>query len=129
MYALLMAVTERSEEAVRFAKRALQWDPLSLDANRFLAYIYYLTRRYDEAVEQSRRLREKEPNYFPATWTIGMVAAHKGDYDTCDFRLAARPRPGGQRPHLRSGARLVSRAGGPHGRGTVHPCRLQEAPG
>ena len=82
MYALLMAVTERRKEAVRFAKRALQWDPLSLDANRFLAYIYYLTRRYDEALEQSRRLREKEPNYFPATWTIGMVAAHKGDYDT-----------------------------------------------
>ena len=82
MYALLMAVTERRKEAISFAKRALQWDPLSLDANRFVAYIYYLTRRYDEAAELSRQLRQKEPNYFPATWTIGMVAAHKGDFDT-----------------------------------------------
>src|SRR5262249_15218476 len=51
-FALGLATAGRSNEAIREIERARELDPLSLVINTDFGWIYYLGRRYDEAITQ-----------------------------------------------------------------------------
>ncbi|MCH7886468.1 MAG: guanylate cyclase [Candidatus Marinimicrobia bacterium] len=53
LYALYLAAVGRLDEAVKEAKIALELDPVSLNVSLTAARIFYYSRRYDKAVDQS----------------------------------------------------------------------------
>ena len=79
-YASYLASLGRSEEAIEEAKRAQKLDPISLIINAAMAWDYYLARRYDDAIEQSRNTLELDPNFFPAHRYLGLAYEQKAMY-------------------------------------------------
>ena len=61
-----LVCTGRPEEAVAAIDTARRLDPLSLIINADAAHIRYFARRYDEAVEQSRRTLQMNPDFQEA---------------------------------------------------------------
>jgi adenylate cyclase len=67
----LLASLGRFDQAILEVKRGLELDPLSLPINGALGRIYYLARRYDEAIEQLRKTLEMNPDFYYAHWILG----------------------------------------------------------
>ncbi len=61
-------------------KRAIELDPFTPIFNASLAWWYYLGRRNDEAIAQSKRTIEIAPNHFFAYWVLGLAYAVQGAY-------------------------------------------------
>ncbi len=61
-YGYFLAYLGRFEEAVRAAQRAVDIDPLDERIRRFLGWVYYHARRYDEAIEIFARVIKAYPN-------------------------------------------------------------------
>jgi tetratricopeptide (TPR) repeat protein len=57
-YSEFLADAGRFDEAIREAKLAQQIAPTSRQGNHSLAYVFYMARRYVEAIEQSRKTLE-----------------------------------------------------------------------
>jgi DNA-binding SARP family transcriptional activator len=80
-YAEYLAAVGRFSEAIAQAKRAQEFDPLSLISNTDVGWMLYYARRYDEAVEQYRKTLELDPNFLLAHLQLGQVYIQKGMYD------------------------------------------------
>lgn len=72
-YAMVQAELGRPEEAVEELELMLESDPLSLDARSWLSVMLYLSRKFDQALEQARRNMEMEPEYFVTYDVAGQV--------------------------------------------------------
>ena len=68
----------RHEETVAEAKKALALDPVSLAVQTNLAITYYRVGRYDEAVEEARRVLHIDTNYAHAHYVLGRAYVQKG---------------------------------------------------
>ncbi|MFN2477331.1 MAG: winged helix-turn-helix domain-containing protein [Chthoniobacterales bacterium] len=66
------------DRGIAEGSRALELDPLSLAINTDLAQNYLMARRYDEAVEQSRKTLAIDPRFYPAHWMLGEALQMKG---------------------------------------------------
>lgn len=77
-YSFYPAALGRSNEALAEAKRALDLDPASPGMNQDLALQLYYARRFDEAIEQFRKVLEMD--YRDAHAGLGSVFAAKGMY-------------------------------------------------
>jgi tetratricopeptide (TPR) repeat protein len=77
-YAMYLTLMGRSEEAAIEIKRALQLDPLSLIINSTSAWIYYIERRYQQALQQCERTIELDPNFPPSRYIAGMICEKLG---------------------------------------------------
>jgi TolB-like protein/DNA-binding winged helix-turn-helix (wHTH) protein/Tfp pilus assembly protein PilF len=80
-YAIYLAVVGRSEEAIIEAKKARSLDPVSLEANLWLASVYMKTRRFDESIAQFRHVLSVDPGNGIANYQLPWVLAFKGKYD------------------------------------------------
>ncbi len=67
-FSTILAQEGRFEESLGLNQRLLDQDPVATLPNRDRAVILYLARRYPEAVEQSRKALELDPN-FPPTYS------------------------------------------------------------
>ena len=63
----------RSAEAAAELERAHELDPLSLIINVALGWIYYLGRRYDDAIERLLKTLELDPNFVHARFCLGLA--------------------------------------------------------
>jgi serine/threonine-protein kinase len=76
---------------------ALRIDPLSLDIGVTLAYVLCLERRFDDAVEQCRRVLDLEPAFEAAYLQRGQAQTAAGEFDeairSCEraWRLGRNP--------------------------------------
>jgi DNA-binding winged helix-turn-helix (wHTH) protein len=79
---------DRGIDAIRMAH---QLDPLSLVISTDVGEIYYLARRYDEAVAHLSRALEMDRNFVRAHETLGLVYVQKGMYAAAikEFQEAA----------------------------------------
>jgi TolB-like protein/predicted Ser/Thr protein kinase len=78
-YATLhLRTLSRWDEAFAQMKEALVLDPLGLETNNGLAYTYYWARRYDDAIQQARKMLEIDPNYSGAHDLLADVYERKG---------------------------------------------------
>jgi TolB-like protein len=68
-------------EAVAELELALGWDPLSISARSHLGAVLLLWRRYDEAMEQARRLLELEPRAYWGHALTGSCFRDQGIFD------------------------------------------------
>jgi TolB-like protein/Tfp pilus assembly protein PilF len=63
-YAALLAVTERRQQAIVEARRALETDPLSIPINNILGQMYMFAGQWDRAIQQYRQTIEMDPRVW-----------------------------------------------------------------
>ena len=71
----------RSADAVAYARQTLEQDPLSLDLNTRLAMFLYFAREFDEAIEVTEWVLERDPSYSDAKIWLAHAFAHAGRID------------------------------------------------
>ena len=77
-YGDFLANTGRLQAGMREVKRAQILDPLSLIVNTTFGWQYYLSRDYDQAVEQLRRVLDIDPKFVSARRKLEGVYAQMG---------------------------------------------------
>ena len=77
-YPFYLSSRGQSQEAVTVAKSALDLDPASPSLNHSLAVQFYLTRQFDQAIEQCRKTLEMDPNFAVAYAVLGQTYLAKG---------------------------------------------------
>jgi tetratricopeptide (TPR) repeat protein len=88
-----LADAGRFDEAIREAKLAQQIDPTSQQGSHAMAYALYFDRRYAEAIEQSRKTLELDPNSPVAHIVAGLSYTQLGMHEKAAAELQqARPR-------------------------------------
>jgi TolB-like protein/tetratricopeptide (TPR) repeat protein len=70
----------RSEEALAWARRAQELDPLTLNNSEVSGILFY-SRRYDEAIRESRRDLTTNPNNPLALWSLGFALIGAEQFD------------------------------------------------
>ena len=69
-----------SAAAIQEAQIAVRLDPLSARALSDLAYIYYFSRQYDQALSLLKQAQAKDPDLHPDIFAFADVYAEKGMY-------------------------------------------------
>ena len=59
-------------------KKALTLDPLSYPINTGIGHVLYLSRQYDLAIDQYRKVVESDPSFVPARLWFGRPYLQKG---------------------------------------------------
>ncbi len=80
LYASLMGMTGRHDEAIALGKRAIQLDPALLGMRISTAMGLWLARRYDEAIEQFQTVLDLNPNFWIVYQRISAAYESKGLY-------------------------------------------------
>jgi eukaryotic-like serine/threonine-protein kinase len=80
-FAWLLVFMKRDAEAIQEVDRAVKIDPVSRYTLTHQGYILYLTRNYDQAIEQSQRRLEISPETPGPYHRIAMCFQAKGMYD------------------------------------------------
>jgi eukaryotic-like serine/threonine-protein kinase len=70
-YALYLSNLGKNEQAMAHISRAQEVDPLSPIIEVNAGWCYYVSGRYDEAIELLKRVAEKEPNFWVVHSTLG----------------------------------------------------------
>lgn len=91
-YALDLAATGRSQQALDEALRAKELDPLSLIVNTGVGRVHYLGRRYDQAIDAYHRVIEMDPGFARGHLRLGMTYAAQRNFDSAirEFQEARR---------------------------------------
>src|SRR3984893_8317929 len=79
-YPLYLSSLGRFEEAVAVAKRALDLDPASPSVSHVLAVQLYLSGQFDQALQQTHKTLEKDPQYAVAHAMLGQAYVCQGCY-------------------------------------------------
>jgi serine/threonine protein kinase/Tfp pilus assembly protein PilF len=79
-YSWLLAMLGRHWEAGVAAKRAQDIDPLSPLVNSGVAWMYFVSRDYDRAIEESLKCLEVDPNFLVGLYVLGLSYLRKGAY-------------------------------------------------
>jgi DNA-binding winged helix-turn-helix (wHTH) protein/TolB-like protein/Tfp pilus assembly protein PilF len=79
-YGVFLAEMGRAEESIAEIELAQNLDPVSLIIGADAGMILYLSRDYDQAVEQCRATLSMDPNYFRARMWLGCAYEQKGLY-------------------------------------------------
>lgn len=87
VYANYLRDMGRMDEAIVEIRRAQALDPPSLPISVAVAGIYYFARRYDEAIEECRRVLQEAPFFFQAFFYLGFSHEQKGEYAEAEAAL------------------------------------------
>ncbi len=79
-YAALLAALGRFSESMRQIERAHQLDPLSVVVNMEMAWISFIAREYDTAIEQALRVTQLEPEFPSAQYILGLAYEQIGKF-------------------------------------------------
>jgi len=97
-YAFYCASQARTEDALAEIRIAKKLDPLSLIINADLAHLLYFARKYDEAIAQSRRTLEMDPDFVAAHVSAGLAYLGKQQYSESVRELETAVRLSGGQP-------------------------------
>jgi TolB-like protein/DNA-binding winged helix-turn-helix (wHTH) protein/Flp pilus assembly protein TadD len=86
-YALCLMWMGRQAEARDEIQRARELDPLSLAINTNLAWILAVGRQYQQAIEQSRKTLEMDPNFALGRYRLGQTYVLAGKYSDAVVEL------------------------------------------
>ena len=75
-----LALLGRVDEAVAESKLAIELDPLSFVMSESLAYVLLLARRFDESLDQLRKVTELEPYFYKGYTHAGRIYIQTGRY-------------------------------------------------
>jgi tetratricopeptide (TPR) repeat protein len=91
-YSWLLAMLGRHWEAGVSAKRAQDIDPLSPLVNSGVAWMYFVSREYDRAIEESLKCLEVDPNFLVGLYVLGLSYLRKEAYAQASPLIRARDR-------------------------------------
>jgi TolB-like protein/Tfp pilus assembly protein PilF len=95
LYGLFLAARGRIPEAALAAQRACDLDPLCLVVNTSAAWVRYLGREYDEAIDWCRHTLDMDPQFGPAYRVLAAALVGNGRIDEavamCERAMAAAP--------------------------------------
>ena len=77
-YAEYLAAMGRSDEAIRFIRKAEELAPLEPVVAAVHGWVYYLARRPDDAIAQLLKTIEREPDFALAHWFLALAYAQRG---------------------------------------------------
>jgi DNA-binding winged helix-turn-helix (wHTH) protein/TolB-like protein/Flp pilus assembly protein TadD len=80
LYARVLADTGRFNEAQAHIKQAIELDPLSIQYRKSVPYILFLSRQYDDAIAEYRKLVVIAPEFPQAQRELGLAYEQKGLY-------------------------------------------------
>ncbi len=91
-YSTFLRRNGRLDEALAEARRALELDPLSLIIMTNLAQTLLTMRKYEQTVEQCRRIIDLDSDFPWSYLFLGMTAEMRGEYDAAiaEYEKAAR---------------------------------------
>jgi TolB-like protein/Tfp pilus assembly protein PilF len=95
-----LAFVGRFAEAMTEIDIALRLDPLSTIMLEGRAFLYTLSRRYDEAIENFRRLIELDPSFYKAFTSMGRAFLLKGNYAAAIAKLEEGRALAGDSPNI-----------------------------
>jgi len=97
------------DQSVEALKKAIQFRPDEVEANRNLAITYYTMGNMDQAYEQMQKYVKLEPNNAEAHNNIGLILYNKGIYETAveEFRTARTLKPNEKQYAYNEGLALV----------------------
>jgi serine/threonine protein kinase/TolB-like protein/Flp pilus assembly protein TadD len=81
LYAYLLTVLARPDEAIKEAQRAQEIDPLSLIANASAGEVLYRARQYDRSIEQARKALELDPGFAVGHMELARCFVEQGKYE------------------------------------------------
>ncbi|MGI8897035.1 MAG: protein kinase domain-containing protein [Pyrinomonadaceae bacterium] len=81
LYAYLLSVLGRTDEAFVEASRAQEIDPLSLIAHTSAGYPFYFSRQYDRSIEQVRKALALDPNFPVGRAKLARNFVQQGKYE------------------------------------------------
>jgi TolB-like protein/DNA-binding winged helix-turn-helix (wHTH) protein/Flp pilus assembly protein TadD len=87
--ALLLADTGRNEESIRLSRELALANPVAINFRRVYGVTLYMAHRYDEAITESERLIELDPNHRPTLGIYVTALVGKGRFQEAE---AAFPR-------------------------------------
>ncbi len=89
-YAVFLACSRRTDEAITHARLALRIDPLSPMINLHMGFVYWISHRNDLLLEQAQRLFELESNFFGTYWLLAWAHWCQGMHEAAiaDLRKA-----------------------------------------
>jgi len=79
-YSLFLMAMGRIPESLAEIRRAQQLEPLSISINFSLGWRLYMTRHYNQAIEQLLTTSEMDPNFALAHLVLGEAYEQKGEY-------------------------------------------------
>lgn len=79
-YALYLMAMSRREEAFTEIEQAREIDPLSLPIIAGVGWYFYLTRQYEQAIEECRRALEMDSNFYMAHFLRGLSYVQMSRY-------------------------------------------------
>jgi TolB-like protein/Tfp pilus assembly protein PilF len=95
LYGLFLAARGRIPEAALAAQRACDLDPLCLVVNTSAAWVRYLAREYDEAIDWCRHTLDMDPQFGPAYRVLAAALVETGRIDEAisifEQAMAAQP--------------------------------------
>lgn len=103
-YASLLAATGRFAESMVQIRHAHDVDPLSVVVSMETAWIYFVARDYDHAVEQASRVTQLEPEFASAQYILGLAREQEGRFG--EARAALERSHAGSRGHAAGPASL-----------------------
>jgi eukaryotic-like serine/threonine-protein kinase len=77
-YQMYLADPHGFNEAMQELRKAQELDPLSSPVSFNIAVLFYFERRYDEAIEQLKRIHDLDPNFTLANGLLGAAYMGKG---------------------------------------------------
>ncbi|MGC2234576.1 MAG: protein kinase [Pyrinomonadaceae bacterium] len=80
-YCYYLAMKGNFEEAIRQINRAIEFDPLTPYVGQTLNWTLFHAGRTGEAIDSTRLLLEREPNYALSHFFLSSVLWHAGQYD------------------------------------------------
>jgi serine/threonine-protein kinase len=80
-YSWLLAMSGRQWEAGVEAKRAQDVDPLSPLVNSGVAWMHFVGRDYDRAIEEAHKCLEVDPNFLVGLYVLGLAHLRKKNFD------------------------------------------------
>ena len=111
-YSSYLAWWGRDKEALEFAGRARDLDPVSPTARQNLGLAHYFARRYDDAITQFREALDLDPNFAQAHVMLGRTYVAKGEPDRAVEELERAKGLSGARPDVITPmAYVLARAG------------------
>ncbi|UCC84781.1 MAG: tetratricopeptide repeat protein, partial [Gemmatimonadota bacterium] len=79
-YAFHLWLMDRFDEGIACYSRAMALDPLMPFYESSIGFNQYCARRYDEALQNQKRVLEKHPDNYHALWILGMTCVALGMY-------------------------------------------------
>ena len=73
-----LLVADRSNESLHFLKAAFEHDPVNHELGLLVAEVYFQEKEYAKARECLAQILKAHPNYFEATFLLGLIQQRKG---------------------------------------------------